>query len=610
MICNTIGLTADSFETLYVHGGAEVAEVYGGIGYAQPIFYKSRTLTGATSYSFMAYHEPLTDYEISGNMVQSGTPTPTSPIYPQETGDRSQQLLDISTATINLRDAGDSVTKTVSGFILHKDYSPIQEIACIYFIAPATGDYSLSASVSGDTGILDSYGMRVSETTPESIPSKSSEKVVSANAGDTIACIFTANAGFTGTIAFDKIMLNRGSTPLQFEPYGYKLQLELGGNVQNLFLAEPIRQIGNYVDVAKSVNEAVRKINKLVLTGDEQSLTFSSYDENRTVCLLSYIPDAVKIAGVCSHIKWKTTYSTTEYNRLAFGTVRQLYISIDNSVLSTAGSLSAFRQYLANEYAAGHPVTIWYVLAEEQTETITSPILTPTTGNNTLSVGTTLAPSNVSITGHIKPIEYKRLSYIKSTGTQYIQTDIVPSYSDKVEMDVQFGSEVHTSYNSGLTIGYYDNDYGALTVAFDSSTSSGNTGTAIFYVGFKWYSGIGSNHIISNVDVTNRSTVTLQRGTSSWGASTCTVSETITASDPSTGMPIFGCNVANNIRPFDKRDMSLYEFKLYDSNNTLTHDLVPVERFDGVLGLLDEVTNKFYTNAGSGDFIKGEYVNS
>ena len=483
MICNTIGLTADSFETLYVHGGAEVAEVYGGIGYAQPIFYKTQTLTGATSYSFMAYPEPLTAYEIAGNMVQSGTPTPTNPVYPVECGE-----------------------------------------------LVASGEH----------------------------------------AGE------------------------------------YVLPLNLSGTTQNLYLSEPIRKMGDYADKAKSDNTTARKIEKYEFTGTEKfnrdgstgviytkDIPTPNYTRNAKTMIMSHYETQVNVA----------TNNGIEEGKACF--VNE-YLSIrDNNFATTQD----FTSFLAYEYAAGHPVTIWYVLAEETTETITSPTLTPTTGNNTLSVGTTLQPSNVSITGHIKPIEYKRLSYIKSTGTQYIQTDIVPSYSDKVEMDVQFGSTAYTSYNSGLTAGYYDNDSGALTVSFGSGASSGITETAIFYDGFRWYSGIGSNHMISNVDVTNRSTVTLQRGTSSWGASTCTVSETITASDPSTGMPIFGCNVANNIRPFDKRDMSLYGFKLYDNNSVLTHDLVPVERFDGTLGLLDTITNKFYSNAGTGTFVKGEYVN-
>lgn len=46
-----------------------------------------KTLSGAPPLSFQANGTPLLDYLISGNTVQSGTPTPDSPVMPQGTGD-------------------------------------------------------------------------------------------------------------------------------------------------------------------------------------------------------------------------------------------------------------------------------------------------------------------------------------------------------------------------------------------------------------------------------------------------------------------------------------------------------------------------------------------
>ena len=42
--------------------------------------------------------------------------------------------------------------------------------------------------------------------------------------------------------------------------------------------------------------------------------------------------------------------------------------------------------------------------------------------------------------------------------------------------------------------------------------------------------------------------------------------------------------------------------------NTLLNGLISVKYGDGDFGLLDTITNKFYTNAGTGTFEKGEYV--
>jgi hypothetical protein len=76
-----------------------------------------------------------------------------------------------------------------------------------------------------------------------------------------------------------------------------------------------------------------------------------------------------------------------------------------------------FKAYLAAQYAAGTPVTVWYVLAEPETGIVNEPLMrigdyadTLTTdtpiptakGSNTLTVDTTVQPSEMMITGNIK----------------------------------------------------------------------------------------------------------------------------------------------------------------------------------------------------------------
>ena len=54
----------------------------------------------------------------------------------------------------------------------------------------------------------------------------------------------------------------------------------------------------------------------------------------------------------------------------------------------------------------------------------------------------------------------------------------------------------------------------------------------------------------------------------------------------------------------------LYYAKIYDSSKVLVRDFVPCYRkSDGEIGLYDRVENKFYTNAGTGVFLKGNDVN-
>jgi len=111
------------------------------------------------------------------------------------------------------------------------------------------------------------------------------------------------------------------------------------------------------------------------------------------------LSSSVAYIGKCTHfvnkssgtVAWFDNKFSIEGANIFFG------------VYEMFGSISAFRQLLTDSYAAGNPVTVWYVLATPTTEQVTAPTLTPAIGNNTLAIGTTLQPSSVSITGHIKP---------------------------------------------------------------------------------------------------------------------------------------------------------------------------------------------------------------
>ena len=88
----------------------------------------------------------------------------------------------------------------------------------------------------------------------------------------------------------------------------------------------------------------------------------------------------------------------------------------DINFLSGA-TLADFKSYLSAQYAAGTPVTVWYVLAEAETGIVNEPlckigdyadelhsedagVVIPTVkGQNTLTVDTDLAPSKIEISG-------------------------------------------------------------------------------------------------------------------------------------------------------------------------------------------------------------------
>ena len=210
---------------------------------------------------------------------------------------------------------------------------------------------------------------------------------------------------FSATEQASSIMLNPGSTALPYEPYGYKIPLTCASVTTPLYLGEV---------------STVRKIKKLVLTGRESIRDVATPDAHRTSFLVSISGlDLYNTPGICSHFEWKGSYASTDYNRIVYNESYKFYMSLDNALLSEAGNIDAVKTYLASEYSSCHPVTIWYVLAEPETGIVNEPLmkigdycdeLTTTTpiptakGSNTLSVDTTVQPSEVSITGNIKPV--------------------------------------------------------------------------------------------------------------------------------------------------------------------------------------------------------------
>ena len=191
-------------------------------------------------------------------------------------------------------------------------------------------------------------------------------------------------------------MLNAGSTALPYEPYGYKIPISSAGQTTPVYLGEV---------------ETTRKIKKLVLTGQENWLAASGTEE-RTVSYIS-ITDAGDSLCLCSHIKYKSSYSASDRNQILLRNLdNRLYIGIDVDI---AADLSTFKTWLQQQYAAGTPVCVWYVLANEETGIVNEPLMKigdyadtlskaqagvdiPTTnGSNTLTVDTTLQPSEVSI---------------------------------------------------------------------------------------------------------------------------------------------------------------------------------------------------------------------
>lgn len=173
----------------------------------------------------------------------------------------------------------------------------------------------------------------------------------------------------------------------------------------------PISSANTTTPVYLGEVESTRWIKKLVLTGEED-ITSASGDNNRVVGHFN-IPNMGMNAsktGYCNILLWKREYSQSDYNRIVAYNGSHFYMSLEKTILPTP-TIGGFISYLQQQYAAGTPVTIWYVLATPKTAAINEPLMkigdyadevsgitVPTiTGKDTFDVLTTLKPSEVSL---------------------------------------------------------------------------------------------------------------------------------------------------------------------------------------------------------------------
>ena len=192
------------------------------------------------------------------------------------------------------------------------------------------------------------------------------------------------------------------------------------------------------------------------------------------------------------------------------------------------------------------------------------------------------------------PSGYTELEYIETTGTQYIDTGVIPTLNTKVR--VRF---LPVAQNG---IGFF----GARTPA--SGTANRFTCTT-FSLGTQLSAGMTVNEWpdfrISNY-VGNLYDITIENGSTKVNGMTYTT--------PTNTSVDFGNNTFKLIGVKDNGDIEndtqakYYLCQIWESG-VLVHYLVPVRRnSDNVVGMYDTVTNTFFTNAGTGTFTAGSTV--
>lgn len=175
----------------------------------------------------------------------------------------------------------------------------------------------------------------------------------------------------------------------------FEVPITCGNTTYSAYLTEQLRKIGDNVDYLNGNNTVVRNTVDIQLDQLNWSYVVSS-DLFYAVC-----PEDITqySFGYCNGYTVSQAASIAgqpDFSIRVYSSGSQLRFSVKH--YSLEGDTTAFNNFLTQ-----NNVHAWFPINTPTVETITSPIITPTTGNTSISIGTSLLPSSLSITGHIKP---------------------------------------------------------------------------------------------------------------------------------------------------------------------------------------------------------------
>lgn len=365
-------------------------------------------------YIFNTMQNKLSDWELFGNVEVSGTPTPDNPIMPQGTGERTGNLFPFYNQQFTIG----NVTYTCKDGTLYVDGKSTGEISSSNPTWKNNFSFMLKAG---------SYKVAYAQPFTRYIKRYSDDSTLLSD-GKVEFTLDEDTMVYLGIYQYNREYVNRNiqmkimpksDWVSKYVPTGYKIQISSANTTTPVYLGEV---------------QTTRRIKKLVLTGEETSINKSG-----TYAGSFYISGVVRdIKGInyeayCSHASY-TTLGSYAQNTFCFNG-SPVNINLWFSQFDSNSTTEEFRQYLAQQYAAGTPVTIWYVLAESEVGVVNEPLMKigeyadsmsraqtgidiPTViGQNTLDVLTTVKPSSMSIeyiSAEENQSRSKRISLLKS----------------------------------------------------------------------------------------------------------------------------------------------------------------------------------------------------
>ena len=211
---------------------------------------------------------------------------------------------------------------------------------------------------------------------------------------------------------------------------------------------------------------------------------------------------------------------------------------------------------------------------------------------------------NVYLPNKRLPSTYQEVEYIKSSGTQYINTWFIPSNTTKIQVSMWWWTYVQQyAHLFWVRAAWSTTDASVWRWFFLCHQYN----SSYIWMFGKWYSsssGWWSSTTFSFANWNNHIVEMSQSGAYEDGTLKASL-QTVTFTSPS-NMCIFALNDNGTVK--ENSSYKLYYFKIRD-NWTLVRNFVPCYRkSDNVIWLYDLVNSVFYTNSWTGTFSKGNDV--
>lgn len=343
-------------------------------------------ITGTSSVQLEASSgEALDNYKICGNSVQDGNPEPESPI----------EIKSVGETTINLYDVGDLYIPVKAGEYYQIEYPTEAEA---FFKTIRLYDSNKTLVV---TAINYSYKGAYLKWIVKPQSDGYLLAYVDKSQGvphEDIQLMITK--GLTVTLTSDQITnlednsYTRVSNTSTFPEYvpKYKIPITINGVTTDIYLTAPLRKVGNYCDyIDFKEGVVVRHVKRI----DASTIKTWTYNAGKLFFMANAIaetPGMIVGNKMSTHFEMKNiwtlgtedTVTTGLYENTSFLTIRY----------PKYNKVADFKNWLASQTAAGTPVYVDYGVVDGVVETIDLPQLLTEEGENTINIGTEIAPSS------------------------------------------------------------------------------------------------------------------------------------------------------------------------------------------------------------------------